>query len=161
MINQPVGGIQGKDDSLDYQTINCIMKLFKLDKNKAKNHVIGPKSEEDIGMQALVESIYKLEHHWSQRVYEKAILLTKRYLADKQGEDLHHLTNIYSELCQETLFEPDHKIVERQVAELNSKAKSRGVSTRRRPDDESDSETENSAEEEARDRAKTFLMTLA
>ena len=70
------------------------------------------------------------------------------------------MTDIYSELCQETLFEPDPKVVERQVAELNSKAKNRGVSTRRRQSEQSASEEENSAEEEARDRAKTFLMSL-
>ena len=51
--------------------------------------------------------------------------------------------------------------MERTVAELNIKAKSRGVTSRRRQVEESDPETENSAEEEARDRAKTFLMTLA
>ena len=87
--------------------------------------------------------------------------MTNKYLVGKKGAELHNMTNIYSELCQETLIEPDPKVVDRTVVELNIKAKSRGVTTRRRQDEESDPETENSAEEEARDRAKTFLMTLA
>lgn len=59
------------------------MKLFKLDSSKVQAHVIGKKGQEEVGLPALVEGIYKMEHHWSSRVYEKAVTMTNKYLVGK------------------------------------------------------------------------------
>ena len=85
-------------------------------------------------------------------------MISKRYLSGYKGNKLHNLTDIYSDLCQDTLFEPDQEVVDRHVADLNQKAKTKRSTRRRQPDAESSAEEV--SDEEARDRAITFLMSV-
>lgn len=143
------------DDSLDYQAINNIMKIFKIKKRKVAAYVVGDSANEDVGMPSLVEVVYKLEHHWSSRVYEKAILISTRYLRGKHGAKLHNLTNIYTELCQEKLHEPDPLVVDQTVIDLNNLAKMKAKKRRGES-----SSSEEISDEDAKERAITFLMSI-
>ena len=87
------------DDTIDYLAIKNVMKIFKLSKRRVTEVVIGKELDLDIGMPDLLRGVYKLQHHWSQRVYERAVLLSQRYLSGLQAKGLHNLTNLHVDLC--------------------------------------------------------------
>ena len=80
MRDQPLS-VKGSNDELDYSVIKNVANIFKLNGRIVTARVVGKSSCDDVGMPGLLEGIYKLQHHWSQRVYEKAIILSRKYLS--------------------------------------------------------------------------------
>lgn len=68
------------DDSIEYQAIKNVKALFRFDRRRMKAFVLGHASDTTVGFVPLVEQVYRMQHHWSQRVYEKSLLISQRYL---------------------------------------------------------------------------------
>ena len=65
IINTRPYSVIGSDDSLEYQAISAMMTIIKLNKKVVITYIIGSRENNDIGMPAFVQAVYKLEHHWS------------------------------------------------------------------------------------------------
>jgi len=65
------------------------------------------------------------------RVYEKAILLSQKYLSGNKGPLLHNMTDIFSDLCQQEMAEVDPSNAERTALEMSARAKKK-MSSRRK-----------------------------
>lgn len=95
------------DDTMDFLTVKNIHKIFKLGKRRVIDHVVGKAGNESLGMPMFVECIYRMQHHWSPRVYEVAFLISNQFLVGYLGRQTPILTDLTSELVQYNMQEPE------------------------------------------------------
>ena len=105
------------DDTIDFLTIKNIHKMFKLGRRRVIDHVVGKAGNESLGMPLFVECIYRMQHHWSPRVYEVAFLISNHYLVGYLGRQTPILTDLTSELVQYNMQEPEEEEKALAVAE--------------------------------------------
>lgn len=146
------------DDTIDYLTLKNLARMLRMDKRRVLEAILSQTRSEEQGMPGLVECIYRMQHHQSQRVYEKALYLSSKYLVGNLSPGMPDLTDLFSDLCQHEMHEPESEDVKVAASGMSQQAKKRG---QRRSQDESVTVEEDSEEEEARNRAKTFLMSAA
>lgn len=90
---------EGSGDTHEYLSLKNLTRLLRMDKKKklVLKAIVGRDGRQ--GMPDLIESIYRMQHHHSTRVYEKALLLANKYLVGHLGRNLPVLTDIYDDLC--------------------------------------------------------------
>lgn len=149
------------DDTIDFLTIKNIHKMFKLGRRRVIDHVVGKAGNESLGMPLFVECIYRMQHHWSPRVYEVAFLISSHYLVGYLGRQTPILTDLTSELVQYNMQEPEEDQIKITTTNIYMQAKKRNAMGRKGSNDSSIIEDENTEEEDNRNRAITFLMSAA
>ena len=104
-------------------SLSNLQKLFKLNLELTSNTLVNINESDDFNpckAPRLLEQIYKMQYHKSQRVYQKAGLISHMYISHRPT-----ICDLSSELMQETLVQFEVSEVDAKVKELRKKKRAK------------------------------------